>query len=259
MATDPWIAARMHNRAQVAAGERDLAPAVRAALGEYLSAVRSGLGLDDAVTAAAADDDREPDWDGFPDGSLWRRIVGRRIAPAWRKVFGRSYRRTAPDAPDGAGDARADDESEQLAERLRQFPRRVWARMRETWRDGIARGESPAELRGRVAELATLEGWDGTAVTITRTETIGALNSGSMGAALDEQARTRQSWVKTWLATADDRTRAEHRAADGQARPLGEPFQVGADLVQFPGDPRARDFGTIANCRCSMILIPAPE
>ncbi|MFB6813107.1 phage minor head protein [Streptomyces sp. NPDC056347] len=249
----------MHNRAQVAAAEADVRPAVRAAVAEYLSAVRFGLGLDGAVTAAAAPDDGEPDWDGFPDDSLWRRIVGRRIAPAWRRVFGRSYRRTAPDAPDGAGDARADDEADQLAERLRQFPRRVWSRMRETWRDGIARGESPAALRARVAELATLEGWDGAAVTMTRTETIGALNSGSMGAALDEQARTRRPWVKTWLATSDDRTRAEHRTADGQARPLGEPFRVGADRIQFPGDPRAKSFGTIANCRCSMTLSPAPE
>ncbi|MFE7105625.1 phage minor head protein [Streptomyces sp. NPDC057575] len=249
----------MHNRAQVAAGERDLASAVRAALDEYLSAVRSGLGLDDAVTAAAADDDREPDWSGFPDDSLWRRIVGRRIAPAWRRVFGRSYRRTAPDSPDGAGDARAEDEAEQLAERLRQFPRRVWARMRDTWRDGIARGESPAELRGRVAELATLEGWDGAATTMTRTEVIGALNGGSMGAALDEQIRTRRPWVKTWLATADERTRAEHRAADGQVQPLSALFEVGSDRLQFPGDPRARSFGTIANCRCSMTLSPAPE
>ncbi|MGW3164826.1 phage minor head protein [Streptomyces sp. NPDC001142] len=259
MATDPWIAARMHNRAQVAAGEQVLGPAVRAALDEYLSAVRSGLGLDDAVTAAASPDDREPDWSGFPSDSLWRRIVGQRIAPAWRRVFGGSYRRTAPDASDGAGDARAEDEGEQLAERLRQFPRRVWARMRETWRDGIARGESPAALRARVAELATLEGWDGAATTMTRTEVIGALNSGSMGAALDEQTRTRRPWVKTWLATADERTRAEHRAADGQAQPLAAPFEVGNDRLQFPGDPRARSFGTIANCRCSMTLSPAPE
>ncbi|MER6607373.1 phage minor head protein [Streptomyces sp. NPDC000927] len=258
-ATDPWLAARMHNRVQVAAGEQVLGPAVRAALDEYLSAVRSGLGLGGAVTAAASDDDREPDWSGFPDDSLWRRIVGRRIAPAWRRVFGRSYRRTAPDAPDVAGDTRADDEAEQLAERLRQFPRRVWSRIRETWRDGIARGESPAALRARVAELATLEGWDGAATTMTRTEVIGALNGGSMGAALDEQARTRRPWVKTWLATADERTRAEHRAADGQARPLAEPFSVGTDRVQFPGDPRARTFGTIANCRCSLTLGPAPE
>jgi hypothetical protein len=256
MATDPWIAARMHNRAQVAAGERDVAPAVRAALDEYLSAVRSGLGLDDAVTAAASPDDREPDWAGFPDDSLWRRIVGRRVAPVWRRVFGRSYRRTAPDAPDGAGDARADDEGEQLAERLRQFPRRVWSRMRETWRDGIAHGESPAALRGRVAELATLEGWDGAATTMTRTEVQSALNSGSLGAALDEQSRTRATWVKTWLATADDRTRPAHRVADGQTQPLNQPFDVGGDHVQFPADPRGKP-GTSINCRCAMTLSPA--
>ncbi|MFF2650595.1 phage minor head protein [Streptomyces sp. NPDC058045] len=254
---DPWLVARMHQRDQVATAERELAPAVRAAVEEYLAAVQSGLGLG-TVTAAAAPGDGEPDWTGYPDDSAWRRIVQQRIAPAWRKVFSGSYRRTAPSAPPSAGDGRADDEAEELAERLRQFPRRVWARLRTAWRDGTARGETPAELRVRVAELATLEGWTGATDTMTRTEVIGALNAGAIGAALDEQARTRRPWTKAWLSTADDRTRATHRAADGQTVPLATPFTVGRARLQFPGDPRG-PAGEVINCRCSLTLHPASE
>lgn len=258
-ASDPWLAARVHNRDQVAAAEAELGPAVREAVAGFLAEVRDGLGLDQAVTAAAADrgPDSDPDWSGFPDGSRWQRLVQQRIAPVWRRIWAGSYARTAPDSPDRAGEGRAADEADSLAERLRTFPRRVWDRLRAAWRDGVARGESPDVLRARVAKLATLEGWDGAAATMTRTEVIGALNAGSMGAALDEQARTGRPWVKVWLATDDERTRAAHRAADGQRQPLGSPFDVGGDGLQFPGDPRARDFGQIANCRCSMTLRPA--
>ncbi|MFG2225378.1 phage minor head protein [Streptomyces sp. NPDC048644] len=145
-----------------------------------------------------------------------------------------------------------------MADRLRVWPRRVWDRMRRAWRDGRAREETAAQLRDRIAELATLEAWDGAALTMTRTEVIGALNAGSLGAALDEQARTGRRWVKRWLATDDDRTRATHRAADGQTVPLATQFDVGRAHVQYPGDPRG-PAGEVINCRCSLQLRPASE
>ncbi|NGO70508.1 phage minor head protein [Streptomyces boncukensis] len=247
---DPWLAARMHQRAQLAAGEAELHPAVQRAVAEYLAAVRAGI-LDDRTTAlTAAAGDAGPDWAGWPDASVWTRLVQRHIAPAWRAVWGRSYRRTAPQAPDGAGEGRADDEGESLAERLRGFPGRVWERLRRAVRDGLDRGESPAQLRDRVATLTTLEGWTGDALTMTRTEVHTALNAGALAAALDEQARTRRPWTKVWLATNDARTRATHRAAEGQQQPLRQPFTVGAAALQFPGDPRG-PAGEVINCRCA--------
>ncbi|MGW1838566.1 phage minor head protein [Streptomyces sp. NPDC002067] len=258
-ASDPWLAARMHDRTRVVAAEREMVPAVRAAVDAFLAEVRAGLGLGGALTAAAVPGGGEPDWSGWPGEGRWRQLVQRHIAPVWRRVWAGAYGRTAPQAPDGAGAGRAEDEAEVMADRLRAWPRRVWDRMRRVWRDGVARGETPAKLRERLAELATLESWDGSALTMTRTEVIGALNAGSLGAALDEQARTGRRWMKRWLATADDRTRATHRAADGQTVPLAEQFTVGHAHIQFPGDPRGRPAGEVINCRCSMQLRPASE
>ncbi|WP_030599444.1 phage minor head protein [Kitasatospora aureofaciens] len=251
---DPWLAARMRDRSRVAAAERELTLAVGEAVRGFLAEVRAGLGLGGAVTAAGAPSGGGgPDWSGWPGESRWRRLVQQHIAPVWRRIWQGAYGRTAPDAPKTG---RVDDEAEPLADRLRAFPRQVWDRMRQVWRDGVARGGSTGELRARLAELATLEQWDGSVLTMTRTETIGALNSGSLGAALDAQARTGRRWTKRWLATHDDRTRATHRAADGQTVPLNERFDVGGAHIQFPGDPRG-PAGEVINCRCSMQLAPA--
>jgi hypothetical protein len=257
-APDPGLAARMHDRARIAGAEQLLGPAVRAAVDGFLTEVRAELGLGRAVTAAAMPSGEEPDWAGFPGAGLWRRLVQQHIVPAWRRIWQGAYGRTAPQAPPGAGETRADDEAEALVDRLRGWPRRVWERMRRAWRDGLARGESPAWLRQRVADLATLEGWTGDAAGMTRTEVIGALNAGALGGALDEQSRTGRRWAKRWLATSDDRTRATHRAADGQTALLAERFTVGHARIQFPGDPRG-PAGEVINCRCSLQLRPASE
>lgn len=251
---DPWLAARMRDRSRVAAAETELSTAVEAATGAFLAEVRAGLGLGGALTAAGSPSDGgAPDWSGWPGESRWRRLVQQHIAPVWRRIWQGAYGRTAPDAPETG---RAEDEADALADRLRSWPRRVWDRLRRAWRDGVARGESVAELRERLAGLATLEEWDGSVLTMTRTEAIGALNAGALGAALDTQARTGRRWTKRWLATRDDRTRATHRAADGQTVPLAERFEVGGAHVQFPGDPRG-PAGEVINCRCSMQLAPA--
>jgi Phage Mu protein F like protein len=259
-AGDPWLSARMHNRAAVAAGEAMLGPAVRRAVSDYLTAVRAGLTLDDGPLTAAATgaDGPSVDWHGFPDDSVWTRLVQQRIVPVWRSVWQRSYAQTAPQAPDGAGAGRADDEAAALPDRLRSFPRRVWERLRAVAAEARARGESPARLRTRVAELAALDGWTGSIATMTRTEVQTALNAGALGAALDEQTRTRTPWTKSWLATPDQRTRPAHRAADLQVQQLATPFEVGGVLLQFPGDPRGLA-DQVINCRCSMQLRPVSQ
>lgn len=252
---DPWLSARVHDRAQVAAAEAELAPAIRAAADAYLAEVRAALWLGGALTAAGGPGRWRPDWAAWPSENRWRQLVNRHVTPVWRRIWRGAYGRTAPDAPEGAGTGRADDDAASLAERLRGFPRRVWERARSAWREGEARGETAAQLRARVAALAVLDGWTGSVLTMTRTEVVCALNAGALGAALDEQSRTGRRWTKRWLATSDDRTRASHRAADGQAVPLAVPFTVGGSRFQFPGDPRG-PAGEVINCRCSMQLRP---
>lgn len=252
---DPWLAARMADRAAVARAEAVIYPAVRAAVAAYLDEViREVLGT---VTAAAfARDDDPPDLNGFPDDSYWSRLVNGRIRPASRRVFDRAYLALAATRDRLAG--RSDDHGDGLAHRLAAFPRNVYERLRTAVAEGLARGENPARLRARVAALATLEEWDGQVMTMTRTETMTALNAGAFSAALDEQARTGEKWSKRWQATHDQRVRHTHAEADGQVRDLTRAFRVGESRLQFPGDPEGAAEEVI-NCRCSARYGPATD
>jgi uncharacterized protein with gpF-like domain len=59
---------------------------------------------------------------------------------------------------------------------------------------------------------------------------------------------------KSWLATLDERTRDDHSEAeeDNQDIPIDDPFIVGGEEMDYPGDPDA-DVGQIANCRCTVL------
>jgi hypothetical protein len=89
-----------------------------------------------------------------------------------------------------------------------------------------------------------------TAVMQARTDLVGLANGASVAAvqALGEDGPP----AKIWVATDDERTRETHADADGQEVPLDQPFQVGDDLLAYPGDPDGSDAETI-NCRCSVI------
>jgi hypothetical protein len=89
--------------------------------------------------------------------------------------------------------------------------------------------------------------WQIRATRIARTESTSSYNAGSLAALSDEGVTH-----KEWVATNDSRTRRTHRDADGQVRPIDEPFEVGRSRLQMPGDPRgsARE---VINCRCAVV------
>jgi hypothetical protein len=59
-----------------------------------------------------------------------------------------------------------------------------------------------------------------------------------------------------WISRRDDRVRPTHRIADGQERPIGQPYQVGAFRLRFPGDPSVlpEGIGEVAGCRCGLLF-----
>lgn len=62
---------------------------------------------------------------------------------------------------------------------------------------------------------------------------------------------------KTWLTEQDDRVRAHHADAEGQRRPVDEPFIVNDQRLMFPGD--TNDNATLDNvigCRCTGLYEP---
>lgn len=92
---------------------------------------------------------------------------------------------------------------------------------------------------------------------IARTEIGSAQNAATLAIARDREAQG-ERLIKTWAAIDDHRTRPTHTDADGQARPIGDPFNVGDALLMHPGDPSA-PLKEIVNCRCAMLLAASPS
>ncbi|MFE2934851.1 phage minor head protein [Streptomyces sp. NPDC059278] len=259
---DPWLSSRMAEYAHVRRAENALHPAVREAVKDFLAQTgRALLGSQGAATLTAApDNDADgPDLTRFPDDNAWQRAVDNHIRPAARRLFDGAYYRLV-DARESAQNNRraAGEYLSGLGQRLSGFRASVWERLRRTVNQGTEAGETPAQLRARVAQLMTLEDWDGAVMTMTRTETMTALNAGAYAGAFDEQERTGEPWEKRWQATHDQRVRHTHATADGQVRPLHDPFEVGGSPLQFPGDPRG-PAGEVINCRCAARYAPAQD
>lgn len=131
----------------------------------------------------------------------------------------------------------------------------VWSAVRDQLVEGYAAGESTHQLAARVREVAGFT--KHRAVAVARTEVVGAANAGSL-AQLQLAGFTDEECSKRWLATEDERTRIAHHVADGQTVPLNQPFSVGGEGLQFPGDPRGRA-DNIIQCRCTLEYVFADD
>lgn len=56
---------------------------------------------------------------------------------------------------------------------------------------------------------------------------------------------------KTWRARHDDKTRLDHRDADGQTVPIGSAFTIGGWFMRYPHDPLG-PAEEVINCRCKL-------
>lgn len=90
---------------------------------------------------------------------------------------------------------------------------------------------------------------DHRARTIARTETHGAATYAMQETAKEVQIQTGANMTREWVAVEDSRTREAHAEADTQVVGMDEPFDVGGELLDRPGDPSGSPENTI-NCRC---------
>ena len=86
--------------------------------------------------------------------------------------------------------------------------------------------------------------------TIARTEATNAMNK-SQVLALNSSGR---QWEKSWDAIRDEQTRDAHFSTDPDLWiDLDEPFNVGGELLGYPGDiTLGATAGNLINCRCSL-------
>jgi hypothetical protein len=91
--------------------------------------------------------------------------------------------------------------------------------------------------------------------TIGITESVNALRAGQEEAIRQatESGELEQGFAtKTWQDTGDGKTRPAHLDADNQTVPIDQPFIVGGEQLQYPGDPAGSASNTI-RCRCRSI------
>lgn len=120
--------------------------------------------------------------------------------------------------------------------------------------DGVNAGEGVRDIAARIERVLDVTGserWPGRAKTIAVTEVNRAANAGAYAAGLQAERDEGIRMVKRWLDSDDRRVRDEHREADGQEQPMGQPFMVGGFPLMMPGDPSGPPHLVIW-CRCSM-------
>lgn len=124
-------------------------------------------------------------------------------------------------------------------------------RLQEKITEGIQAGKSVDEIASEIESVFTDAVKKRARITASNIVAFG-VNEGQIISAAKEGWR-----YKVWLSQQDDKVRATHTHADGQARPIAEPFLVGGYLMMHPGAQTASIKET-ANCRCTMLFTNEP-
>ena len=114
---------------------------------------------------------------------------------------------------------------------------------------GVLQGDSISGIADRLSQVASMD--ESAAIRNARTYTTAAENKGR----LDSYDRANNLGIQTkkkWIATLDDRTRAEHRHLDGMVVANDDVFKTDGFEIAFPGDPNAEP-EMFYNCRCTLV------
>lgn len=210
-------------------------------------AVRRGGGIDPG---------RVSDHQGF-----WSELVNVEVMPTISGVLSNAWGRILPGTPPG-GDTFVQRYLDEAGNRLVRLPDEVYALIVAEVERGIREGLPVQDVGRSIDVLLTATGserWPNRALTVARTETLGAVNAGIYrSAVLDAEERGDPAPFKVWLSTEDSRTRPTHQEADRQRTLMSEPFRVGGAALLFPGDPRG-PAQEVINCRCSMLPVVLGE
>lgn len=249
---DPWLPARLDARLEAATVERSIREVVWAALSDWLVRLSRRVVRQDELPNLDAVWAMAPLWREAVDLILQGEIL-KAVGLAFEKLLGSDYRWTQrPFVTAYLAEVR---------NRLVRIPEEVYDLVAGEVARGVNLGESIPKLAARIDSVLSTtasERWPNRATVIARTETIGALNAGRADAFRVVAADSDDQLYTMWLATSDDRTRPDHREAEGQRVPVGTPFQVGGHELRFPGDPEGPANQTI-QCRCVALLVDADE
>ncbi len=124
----------------------------------------------------------------------------------------------------------------------------------KAYKKAIEEGKTPQERAQLVREVSkqAAEGEQGPfstqrAVRISRTISTAAANGGR----LEGWKQSGRVSKKKWRSAGNQRTRKDHKDANGQIVEIDKPFEVGGEELMYPGDPSG-SAKQIVNCRCTM-------
>lgn len=138
-------------------------------------------------------------------------------------------------------------------ERVKDIDKTTLKLLKVALAEGVSDGESIPQLAKRIDNLYLGEIIPNRSTVIARTEVVSSANWSSLEAGKQFQGQYGMQLTKVWLATGDDRTRPTHEDADGQEVALDEPFIVGGEELQYPGDVSASPSETVC-CRCTLYM-----
>lgn len=248
---DPWLPQRVNALLDAQAAEQKIYASVWSALAAWLVATARRI-LSGPVPQPEAVFAQAPAWERAVDGVILDAIIPV-MSTAYEGMFG----------PDFPWQERP-SVLQYLAgvkNRLSHEPDEVFNLVAGQLGAGVTLGESIPELTDRVDQvLSTTDSarWPNRAVTIARTETIGALNGSRNDAFTAYAEDSDEELERLWLSTRDARTRPAHVIADLQRTTMTDPFTVGGEFLMFPGDPRGAP-GNVINCRCTVLLVERGE
>lgn len=154
---DPWLTRRMRDLVEIAAGEAAVIDAVSAAIAEFLDlARRELLDGDDGALTAAAEDQRPPDLNAWPEESAWKRIVDNVVMPVIGTLFGERFKSETAKA------VIADYPWRQgyLAEvwsRLKLWPREAWDDIRPELQEALSEGDDHRHVRALIGRVLRID------------------------------------------------------------------------------------------------------
>ncbi len=156
------------------------------------------------------------------------------------------------DDPFKVPDARAKEFLAQREVRLKGASEEVWASIRSELQDGLDAGDGIKAMGDRIRSKFN-------GISRGRAETIAMTETGAAyGVAREEAQKQAGIQFKKWLTSGLSNVRSAHSHANGQVVAIDEPFYVGGEYLNFPGDPSGSP-GNVINCHCVSVATEDPE
>lgn len=133
-----------------------------------------------------------------------------------------------------------------IADNLRDLLRGV---IEKAVRQNLSKVDTAKEIRKAWGEVSKSR-----ARLIARTETTTVAGFAQMETAKEFSIEL----DKVWIAARDNRTRNDHRSADGQRVKYEDEFTINGVKMRQPGDPKG-GAANCCNCRCTVAFVPSQQ